>query len=57
MYVVQSNMYEEVTFGTKKKWSYTTGDLLKFQLIWNVLWQEKRDLHLNINYCLIEVTT
>ena len=57
MYVVQSNMYEEVTFGTKKKWSYKSGDLLKFQLIWNVLWQEKRDLHLNINYCLIEVTT
>ena len=24
-----SNLYSEVTFGTKKKWSFKTGDLLK----------------------------
>ena len=26
---VQSNLYQEVTIGTNKKWSYKTGDLLK----------------------------
>jgi hypothetical protein len=26
---VQSNLYEEVSFGTKTKWPYKTGDLLK----------------------------
>jgi hypothetical protein len=26
---LQSNLYEEVTFETKKKWSFKTGDLLK----------------------------
>ena len=26
---VQSNLYLEVTFGTKKKWSYKTGEFLK----------------------------
>jgi len=26
---IQSNLYLEVTFGTKKKWPYKTGDLLK----------------------------
>jgi hypothetical protein len=26
---VQSNLYKEVTFVTKKKWSYKTGDILK----------------------------
>ena len=25
---VQSNMFQEVTFGTKKKWSFKTGDCL-----------------------------
>ena len=25
----QSNLYEEVIFGTKKMWPYKTGDLLK----------------------------
>ena len=29
-----SNLYQEVTFGTKKMWPYKTGDLLKeIQLI------------------------
>ena len=23
------NLYQEITFGTKKKWSFMTGDLLK----------------------------
>ena len=27
--MVQSNLYQEVTFGTKKKWPDETGDLLK----------------------------
>jgi len=27
--IIQSNVYLEVTFGTKKKWPYNTGDLLK----------------------------
>jgi len=26
---IQSNLYKEVAFGTKKKWPYKTGDLLK----------------------------
>jgi hypothetical protein len=26
--IIQSNLYLEVTFGTKKKWSFKTGDLL-----------------------------
>jgi hypothetical protein len=26
---IQSNLYWEVTFGTKKNWAYKTGDLLK----------------------------
>ena len=30
IYGIQSNLYLEVmTFGTQKKWSYKTGDLLK----------------------------
>jgi hypothetical protein len=33
----------EVTFVTKKKWFYKTGDLLKeVQFIWNCLWQDKK---------------
>jgi len=39
---LQSNLYQEVTFGTKKKWPYKRGDLLKeVQYIWNFLWQNK----------------
>ena len=26
---IQTNLYQEVTFGKKKKWPYKTGDLLK----------------------------
>jgi len=26
---LQSNLYQEVTIGTKEKWPYKTGDLLK----------------------------
>ena len=26
---IQTNLYYEVTFGTKKKWPHKTGDLLK----------------------------
>jgi hypothetical protein len=34
--IIQSNVYLEVTFGTKKKWPYNTGDLLKeVKFIWN----------------------
>ena len=40
---VQSNLYYEVTFGTNKKWSYKTGDLLKeVQFIQNFLWEDKK---------------
>jgi hypothetical protein len=40
---VQSNLYLEVTFGTKKKWSYKTGEFLKdVQLTWNFLGQGKK---------------
>jgi len=42
---IQSNLYSEVTFWTKKKWPYKTGDLLKeVQFIWNFLWQDKRNV-------------
>jgi hypothetical protein len=35
---IQTNLNKEVTFGTKTKWPYKTGDLLKdVQFIWNVL--------------------
>jgi hypothetical protein len=26
---IQSNLYKEITFGTKKKWAFKTGDFLK----------------------------
>jgi len=29
IYGIQSNLYLEVIFGTQKKWSYKTGDVLK----------------------------
>jgi hypothetical protein len=39
---LQSNLYLEVMFGTKKNWTHKTGDLLKeVQFIWNFLWQNK----------------
>ena len=28
-FIIQSNLCKEVTFGTKKKWSFKTGDILK----------------------------
>jgi len=36
-------MYQEVTFGTKKKWSFKTGDLLKglFHMKFCMTGQEK----------------
>ena len=27
--IIIYNLYQEITFGTKKKWSFMTGDLLK----------------------------
>ena len=34
-----------VTFGTKKRWSFKTGDLLKkVQFIWHFLWQDKKKM-------------
>jgi hypothetical protein len=40
---IQSNLYLEVTFGTKKNWPYKTGDLLKeVKFRWNFLWQKKK---------------
>ena len=41
--IIQSNPYYEVTFGTKKKWSFKTGNLLKeVQFIWNFIWQDNK---------------
>jgi len=52
-----SNLYYEVTFGTKKKCPNKTDGLLKeVQLIWNFLRQDKKKWHFNTGDCLIEVT-
>ena len=41
--IIQSNLYYEVTFGTKKKWSFKTVNLLKeVEFIWNFLWQDNK---------------
>jgi len=29
MFDLQSNLYKKVSFGTKKRWPYKTGDLIK----------------------------
>ena len=51
-YYVQSNLYLEVTFRTKKKWPYKTGDFLKeVQFIWIFLWQDKKTFN-NISIIL-----
>ena len=40
---MQSNLYQEVTFRTNKKWPYKTGDLVnEVQFLWNFLWQDKK---------------
>jgi hypothetical protein len=42
---IQSNLYKEVTFRTRKKWPYEAGDLLKeVQFICNFLGQDKKDV-------------
>ena len=41
--VMQSILNYEVTFGSKKKWPYKTGDILKeVPFIYNFLWQDKK---------------
>jgi hypothetical protein len=55
---LQSNLHYEVSFGTKKKWLYKTGDLLKeVKFTWNFLWQDKKMWPFNTSDCLIEVTS
>jgi len=50
---IQSNLYLEVTFGTK--WSLKP--LKEFQFIWNFLWQDTKSWPFNTGDCLIEVTS
>ena len=50
---IQLNLYEEVTFGTKKKWPFKTGDLLKeghkkIHLKCSMTGQEKGDLLIQV---------
>jgi hypothetical protein len=54
---IQSNLYWEVIFGTKKKWSYMTGDLLKeVHFIYRIFSERTRKRWpFNTGDCLIEV--
>ena len=60
---VQSNLYQEVNFCTKKKWSYKTGDLLrgsvemKFSMTGKENEMKFSMTGQDTDDCLIEVTT
>ena len=48
---VQSNLYLEVTFGTKQKWSFKTGDFLKrgsIHMKFSMTGQENDDLLIQV---------
>ena len=53
---IQSNLYKEVTFGTKKKWPFkVTSKRGSIHMKFSMTGQEKR-WHFNTGDCLIEVT-
>jgi len=54
---LQSNLHKEVTFGTKKKWPYKTGDLLKRFNFYETFYDRPRKRWpFNTGDCLKEVT-
>jgi len=50
---IQSNLYLNITFGTKKKWPNKTGGLSKeVQFIWNCLWQNSKKVTFQYRWLL-----
>ena len=47
------NMYWEIAFGTKKKWSFTTGDHLTYEIFYD---RKRKRWPFNTRDCLIEMT-